>query len=169
MIETSKFLNNGFVSEPADDPASALLLQASPAILTDNRVDDPDPFDPALFRIRQDFANTAAVKSELTAIVTNPPFQLAAQFAHKAIGEAPFVALLLRMNFLESTLRLPFFRVAPPSRVWVSSRRLPMMRRQGWQGPRAASNACHAWFIWDRAAAAGCRLGWFDWAENATS
>jgi hypothetical protein len=73
MIETSKFPNKGFASEPADDPASALLLQASPAILTQNKVDDPDPFDPARFRIRQDFANTAAVKSELTEIAVGKP------------------------------------------------------------------------------------------------
>jgi hypothetical protein len=34
--------------------------------------------------------------------------------------------------------------------MWVSSRRLPMMHRFGWDGPRATSNTCYAWFIWDR-------------------
>jgi hypothetical protein len=35
--------------------------------------DNPDPFDPARFRIRQDFASTAAVTSELTEIAVGKP------------------------------------------------------------------------------------------------
>jgi len=57
---------------------------------------------------------------------------------------------MLRTNFVESVSRLPFFRCSPPTRMWVSSRRLPMMHRFGWDGPRATSNTCYAWFIWDR-------------------
>jgi len=84
--------------------------------------------------------------------VTNPPYRLAQAFASKASLDAPYVALLLRLNFLESTRRLPFFRTSPPRRVWVSSRRLPMMHRLGWTGRRSVSNHCFAWFIWERGA-----------------
>src|SRR5262249_28122580 len=38
-----------------------------------NIVDNPDPFDPGRFRIRQDFADTAAVKSQLTEIAVGKP------------------------------------------------------------------------------------------------
>src|SRR3954464_15396993 len=69
-------------------------------------------------------------------IVTNPPYKLASQFVEKALNEVPYVALLLRTNFLESTNRLRFFRTHEPARVWISSRRLPMMHRYGWEGPR---------------------------------
>ena len=65
-------------------------------------------------------------------IVTNPPYKLAVQFAEKALREVPYLALLLRTNCLESTARLPFFRKYPPARIWISSRRLPMMHRHGW-------------------------------------
>jgi len=86
---------------------------------------------------------SAQVPTGVEALVTNPPYKLAVRFAEKALGEVPYLALLLRTNFLESTSRLPFFRRSPPARVWIASRRLPMMHRHGWQGPRAPSNTCY--------------------------
>jgi hypothetical protein len=106
---------------------------------------------------------TAACRPDVKGIVTNPPYRLAVQFAEKAMTEVGYVALLLRTNFLESTARLAFFRRHPPARIWISSRRLPMMHRQGWQGPRAPSNTCFAWFIWDSQAEQTQVLDWFDW------
>lgn len=98
-------------------------------------------------------------------IVTNPPFKLALDFAQKAISLVPYVALLLRTNFLESTSRLAFFRTSPPARIWISSRRLPMMHRLGWTGPEAPSNTCYAWFIWDATATQKRLVDWFDWQD----
>lgn len=100
-------------------------------------------------------------------IITNPPYKLAVQFAEKAVREAPYLALLLRTNFLESTARLSFFRKHQPARIWISSRRLPMMHRHGWQGPRAPSNTCFAWFIWDARSPNKRIVDWFDW-KSAT-
>ena len=99
-------------------------------------------------------------------IVTNPPYKLAMRFAEKAIGEVPYLALLLRTNFLESTSRMPFFQRHQPARLWISSRRLPMMHRHGWTGPRAPSNTCFAWFIWDSRSTEKCRFSWFDWRDD---
>lgn len=101
-------------------------------------------------------------------IVTNPPFRLAQAFAEKAVAEVPYVALLLRTNFLESVGRLSFFRRTPPARIWISARRLPMMHRHGWTGPRAASNTAFAWFTWDANAERRTVVGWFDWREHVT-
>ena len=97
--------------------------------------------------------------------MTNPPFKLAVRFAEKAISEVPYLALLLRTNFLESTARLKFFRKNPPARIWISSRRLPMMHRHGWQGRRAPSNTCHAWFVWDEQSKQKSAMHWFDWKD----
>jgi hypothetical protein len=102
-------------------------------------------------------------------IVTNPPYKLARRFVEKAVSEVPYVALLLRTNFLESTSRLPFFKKYQPARLWISSRRLPMMHRHGWQGPRAPSNTCFAWFVWDSRSKAKCTFGWFDWRDDEPS
>lgn len=100
-------------------------------------------------------------------IVTNPPYKLAMRFAEKAITEVPYLALLLRTNFLESTARLPFFRKHQPARIWISSRRLPMMHRHGWTGPRAPSNTCFAWFVWDARSDQKRLVDWFDWKHFA--
>jgi hypothetical protein len=48
---------------------------------------------------------TAPAPHGVQAIITNPPFRLALQFAAKAIADASYVALLLRLNFLESVER----------------------------------------------------------------
>ena len=108
---------------------------------------------------------TAPLPWGVSGVVTNPPFSLALTFAEKALGEVPYLALLLRTNFLESTGRLPFFNRHPPARIWISSRRLPMMHRHGWQGPRAPSNTCFAWFIWDAQSVQRSEIGWFDWKD----
>lgn len=97
-------------------------------------------------------------------IVTNPPFKLAMEFAEKAVSEAPYVAFLLRTNFLESVKRMEFFKAYPPVRIWISSRRLPMMHRHGWKGNKAPSNTCHAWFIWD-GFSKSTKVNWFDWKD----
>jgi hypothetical protein len=83
---------------------------------------------------------TAEPPRGIQAIVTNPPFTLAVRFAQKALTEVPYLALLLRTNFLESQERPSFFRRHPRARIRISSRRLPMMHRHDWQGNKANSN-----------------------------
>jgi hypothetical protein len=59
--------------------------------------------------------------------------------------------------------------VNPPARIWVASRRLPMMHRQGYCGPRAPSNQTFAWFIWRQESRTAPEIGWFDWQEFSSS
>jgi hypothetical protein len=54
-----------------------------------------------------------------------------------------------------------------PSRVWFSSRRLPMMHRHGWAGPRASSNVTYCWMVWQSASSRGPIVDWFDWKDLA--
>ena len=110
-------------------------------------------------------------------IVTNPPFKLALDFAKKALSEVNYVALYLRLNWLEGVRRKPFFQENGPTRVWISSRRLPMMHRHGWEGGKiSSSNIAFAWYIWDNRtfgigdpdnlpAPSATTLRWFDWKE----
>lgn len=125
-----------------------------------------------------DYCKAPAMDASV-AIITNPPFQFALPILQKAISESDYVAFLLRTNFLESCRRMPFFLETPPNRVWISSRRLPMMHRLGWTGPRASSNTCYAWYVWDRRHPdldhkaqllidrLDSKLGWFDWQDYA--
>jgi hypothetical protein len=75
-----------------------------------------------------DYLKAPAIQN-IEAIITNAPFSLTLAFARKALREVSYVALLQRLSWLESEERLPFFRAHGPTRIWISSRRLPMMHR----------------------------------------
>lgn len=98
-----------------------------------------------------DFLMTHRVPSGVQAIVTNPPFKLAAEFASHAISIlfVPKVCMLLRLAFLESERRSALLDTGLLARVYVFRNRLPMMHRDGWQGNRASSSVAFAWFVWE--------------------
>jgi hypothetical protein len=82
------------------------------------------------------------------AIISNPPYSLAEEFVATALERAPFVIMLLRLAFLESERRSHILDNGKLARVLVFAKRLPMMHREGWQGPRATSAIPFAWFVW---------------------
>jgi hypothetical protein len=100
-------------------------------------------------------------------IVTNPPFKLAQAFVDRALEYAPYVAMLLRVSFLEGTARRPWFKHSPLARVHISSRRLPMMHRHEWDGPKSTSAIAFAWFIWSKGHPNPPTIDWFDWKDSA--
>jgi hypothetical protein len=109
------------------------------------------------------------VEGVQSAVVTNPPFSLAQDFVDKAFSfdRLHYCALLLRLAFLESGRRKKWFAARPPARVHVSSRRLPMMHRDGWTGNKSTSALAHAWFIWLRGYDGPPQLRWFDWQDHS--
>jgi hypothetical protein len=121
----------------------------------------PSDIDPNFGQETLDYLAAAPMEPSV-AVITNPPFAVAFEMLQKAISESRFVAFLLRTNFLESVDRMPFFKAAPPSRVWIASRRLPMMHREGWTGRRTSSNTCYAWFVYDAHSSDSAKLDWFD-------
>ncbi|WP_292163263.1 SAM-dependent methyltransferase [Mesorhizobium sp.] len=88
-------------------------------------------------------------------ICTNPPYGAAlnAFVAHALRAHRPRrMALLLNLNFMcgfDDEDRNYAMDEAPPSRILVFKRRLPMMHRDGWTGPEASSRMNTAWFIWE--------------------
>lgn len=103
-----------------------------------------------------DFLKCSARCSD--AILTNPPFKIAAQFASKALDLTSKVYLLLRLAFFEAgnqdtepgRARRRVLDEIPPARVHVFKNRLPMMHRDGWEGRKSNSGMAFAWFVWDR-------------------
>ncbi len=88
-------------------------------------------------------------------IVTNPPYGVAnAYIAHALKAHRPAkMAMLLNLNFMcgfDDPDRTFVMDLNPPSRVYVFTRRLPMMHRDGWCGNRASSQMNTAWFVWER-------------------
>lgn len=77
------------------------------------------------------------------AIVGNPPFTLALEFARACVeSEAAYVALLLPLGFLASAERASFHRVHPVARLVVLSRR-PSFTVDG-----KTDSTDYAWFVW---------------------
>lgn len=79
-------------------------------------------------------------------VITNPPFIHAIEFVKKALEitkEGGSVAMLLRLNFIESRKRYKFFKDNMPHTIMVLSER-----------PKFANNKtdsiAYAWFIWKK-------------------
>ena len=97
-----------------------------------------------------DFLMERRLPDGIEAIVTNPPYKLAHEFVAHACRLCPRVIMLLRFCFYESERRSILLDDAGLERVHLFSKRLPMMHRAGWTGPRASSATAFAWFVWRR-------------------
>jgi hypothetical protein len=84
-------------------------------------------------------------------IITNPPFDLATEFLIKAKQIArKKIALLQRIQFLESKSRYPIFqdREFPLKKVYVFSERVKMSLAG--RDCKGGSQMTFCWYIWDR-------------------
>lgn len=85
------------------------------------------------------------------AIVTNPPFNMLKHgWVERCLAFAPKVYLLLRLNFLAGQKRRELITRSGLVRVHIFDERLPMMHREGWEGPMASSRMDFAWYVWHR-------------------
>jgi hypothetical protein len=110
-----------------------------------------------------DFLMEKQLPMGVQAIVTNPPYYLAQQFVERALDLCPKVIMLLRLAFLESDRRTALLEERGLARVHLFRKRLPMMHRDGWAGPKASSAIPFAWFVWDADHSGPpivCRLSW---------
>jgi hypothetical protein len=83
-------------------------------------------------------------------ILTNAPNKLATEFAEHALRLCPRVMLLQPVQWLGAEKRTRIFDNGALARVHVFKRRLPMMHRLGWSGPKNSSQIYYAWFVWNR-------------------
>jgi hypothetical protein len=97
-----------------------------------------------------DFTAVTEMPAGCGCILTNPPFQIVNEFIAHALDLSPRVIVLARLALLESVTRTEILEYRHLARVHVFRNRLPMMHRDGWQGPRASSSVAYAWFVWDR-------------------
>jgi len=137
------------VWEPACGPGAIVreLRATGRAVIATDLVDYGCPDSIA----RRDFLMELSGPEGVPAIVTNPPFKLAMQFAAHARHLVPQVYMLLRLAFLESESRRSILDEGDLARVWVFRKRLPFMHRHGYDGPKHSnSGMAFAWFVWDR-------------------
>lgn len=93
-------------------------------------------------------------------IITNPPFNKAAEFAERGLAGAWMgVALLMRTAWLEGGDRYrDVFRYRPPSIVAIFAERVPMMK--GRWDPVGSTATSYAWFVWRLPLKPETRLMW---------
>lgn len=95
-----------------------------------------------------------ATESFAGGILTNPPFDGSAggieAFVERAVDLAPYVAIFARLAWFESEGRHHWWRRVGLTRIVKIADRLPMMHREGYEGPKL-SNAgqCFGWFIFE--------------------
>ncbi len=87
---------------------------------------------------------------EVDFIITNPPFVLAMDFAKHALKCANKVAMLLRVQFLESNKRLQFFQDNPPKTVYVYSGRVKCYSPSYKGSGKGIGSQTLAWFVWEK-------------------
>lgn len=137
------------VWEPACGPGAIVgeLRASGRAVIATDLVDYGCPES----EHRRDFLMERSAPNGVPAIVTNPPFKLAMEFAEHARRLVPQVYMLLRLAFLESERRRDILDSGDLARVHVFRKRLPFMHRHGYEGPKNSnSGMAFAWFCWDR-------------------
>ena len=83
-------------------------------------------------------------------IVTNPPFKLADEFTRHALTLVDTVWIFQRLSWLEGAKRSDLIDTHL-DQILLGIERLPMMHRDGWEGPKLAASAMpFAWFHFER-------------------
>jgi hypothetical protein len=110
-----------------------------------------------------DFLKEGRAPDGVRTIITNPPYQRAGEFVRHALTLVPHVAMLVRLAFLESQRRSDILDDGRLARVYPFANRLPMMHRDGWDGPKATNSMAFAWMVWHadhRGPWTGKRIAW---------
>lgn len=85
------------------------------------------------------------------AIITNPPFNLSAEFIKKAIGEADVVAMVLKSQYWHASKRTELFREYPPAYVLAMNWRPDFKAEENLlAGKKGAPTMEVLWTIWIR-------------------
>lgn len=142
--------HRGVIWEPScgDGAISKVLLDSG------RDVESTDLFDHGFGEAGVDFLETNA-SPQPAGIITNPPYSIAEKFIRHALENAPYVAMLLQLQFLGSSGRHQLWSELRPSRVWVFSRPLPFWKDGVWK----RGSFTHMWAVWD-GKSMDTNLGW---------
>ena len=100
-----------------------------------------------------------------TGLVTNPPYHknLPKKIAEKAILEYEYVAMLVRITFLEGKKRKIMFDENPPSQIIIFSDRIKFDNKHIEaieKDDQIGGMIAYAWVIWDKKKADSTRMNW---------
>jgi hypothetical protein len=121
--------------------------------------------DRSFERVIADFLDPAyELPPGVKTVMFNPPYRDAQAFVQRALDlGASKVCALLRLAFLESGTRLPWFLEGCLVRVWVFSRRQSMPpgdALEAGQVEAEGGKVAFAWFVWERGWRGPWQGGW---------
>lgn len=100
--------------------------------------------------------NIDFLKSNMTwngDIITNPPYKHVLDFVKKSLNiiqNGKRVAMLLKIQFLETQSRYVFFKKYPPKIIYVFSKRIRCVKNGDFKRYSNGSAMCYCWFIWEK-------------------
>lgn len=101
-------------------------------------------------------------------VITNPPFSLAVEFIERSfdfVKEGGYVAMFLKLAFLETKGRREFFKKYPPKYVYVFPDRMNTFRNgeeTNEEGKAWATTMATGWFIWEKGFTGEPIIRWLD-------
>lgn len=100
-------------------------------------------------------------------IITNPPYKYAQEFVEKALSlveEGHYVAMFLKLTFMEGKKRQKLFQNSPPLCIYVSSSRLLCAKNGEFQKMRdgGGSAVAYGWYIWKKGYTGDTVIRWFN-------
>lgn len=98
-------------------------------------------------------------------IITNPPYKCAKEFVEHALEIVPDgtkVAMLLKIQFLETKGRRALFDTQPPKCVYVSSSRLHCARNGDFETIKGNNAMCYCWYVWEKGYKGDTILKWIN-------
>jgi hypothetical protein len=155
LLEVEQF--KGPIWEPACGPGAIVrVLRDLGLHVVASDIDDygcPDS------KSRIDFLMEQQIPQGIEALITNPPYSLADEFARHALDlGVPRIALLLKTIYIsgqrERSRGIGASDILDAGRLaefLPFANRLPVMHRHGWEGKKIESSSVdHAWFVWDQ-------------------
>lgn len=109
---------------------------------------DTDKFDHGYGYPDMDFLDAKPIHKLMPDVITNPPFKYAQEFVRHALDlGANRVAILGKLQFLETQGRKPFFESTPLWKVLIFSYRLTLTRNGALY--KNGGMIGFAWYIWN--------------------
>ena len=115
----------------------------------------------------QDFLQTTDSDYFDGDIITNPPYNLAKEFVERSmetVKSGNYVAMYLKLTFLEGKKRKELFKKDPPKYVYVSSSRMGCAENGELEkdGNWPAGAVAYAWYIWQKGFTGEPVIRWFN-------
>lgn len=100
-------------------------------------------------------------------IITNPPYSIATEFVEHSLDismDSVKVAMLLKIQFLETKKRLALFQKYPPKVIYVFTNRIACAKNGNFDTDSSA--VCYAWFVWVKGSKSEPIIRWIADANN---